>query len=154
MQESDPYYESPWSHPLLKASLDMDQSFEGLRRDLIQPFAEPATSDEHWKVWHGGELRCRPQCEQAGVFWIEHRFLPPLEDEAAYFLCRRFDQASNFLQNLFDRDGMTVVSHGELSLDEFLWWVLVVWWDAHGRGEAYFEDLQSYEFKHEDDKRA
>jgi hypothetical protein len=151
MQESEPYSQHGSVHPILKATLHMDEAFEGFRRDLIQPFAEPATSDEHWTVWHAHELRCRPQWEDAIEYWLANCVRPPLDDGTAYFLCRRFDQVSEFLKNLFVQDLTTVFAHPGLSLNEFLRWMLLDWWESHGIREAYFEDLERYEHRYESD---
>jgi hypothetical protein len=130
---------------LLKATLDMDEAFQGFRHDLVEPFAKPETSSEHWKVWHAHESSCRSECEAAIRHWIAHRSRPELGDTAAYFLCRRFDEVSHFIQNLFLEDQTTAFAHPGLSVDEFLEWMLVVWWDEHGIREAYFHDLARYE---------
>ena len=74
-----------------------------------------------------------------------HRRLPDMADDAAFFVCRRFDQASDFAQNLFLRNQTTVFSHVGVSLDHVVWWLLVDWWEDHGRREAFFEDLELFE---------
>lgn len=150
MQADNSYYEPAIVHPLLTASLHMDEAFKGFRRDLIPPFDEPSTSDEHWTIWHERELCSRPSCETGIKQWIADRSRPPLDDEVAFYLCCRFDQVSDFLQSLFLADQTTVFSYAGLSLDEFLWWLLVDWWDSHGRREAYFEDLEIFERKRDE----
>ena len=132
-------------HPLMLAAGQLEDAFEGFRHDLLLPFARPADSNEYSNVWHGLELRFRPRCEEAIVSWIENRVRPELEDETAYFLCRRFDHVANFLGDLFLQDGTTVLDHPGLSTDEFLWWALVHWWEARGIGEAFLDDLERFE---------
>jgi len=136
--------------PLLLATLHLDQAFAGFRRDVIQPFGEPISSKEHWTAWHNFEQQTQERCERAIEFWIVHRTRPPLDDDVAYFLCRRFDQASFFVQNLFLEDQTTIFTYAGNSLDDVLRWTLIDWWEAHGRREAFYADLKQYENEHED----
>ena len=73
------------------------------------------------------------------------RHFPILDDDEAYFLRRRFDFVSLILQKLFLEDQTSIFSHVGVSLEEVLWWALVDWWEAHGVGEAFWEDLSHEE---------
>jgi hypothetical protein len=154
MPKNDAHSEPESVPPLLLATLHLDEAFAGFRRDLVQPFGEPASSEEHWTVWHAFEQRTEERSERAIEFWLAHRTRPPVDDDVAYFLCRRFDEASSFIQSLFLEDQTTIFTHTGSTLDDVLRWVLFEWWDAHGRREAYFADLEQYERKYEDHPKA
>ena len=134
-------------HPLLKATLHLDETFDGgMRRDLIQPFPEPGPEDEYMDVWREAEERTHHECEQVIEFWIGHRHLPEdVSPAALFFLCRRFEQASHFVQNMFLDQSWTVFSYADYSIEEVLRWLLVPWWKEHGSREAVFEDLAIWE---------
>ena len=73
------------------------------------------------------------------------KHFPILDDDEAYFLRRRFDHVSLFLQSLFLDDQTSVFSHAHFSLEEVIWWALVDWWEAHGVSNAFWEDLEMEE---------
>ena len=134
--------------PLLYMTLEMEESVKVIRSGILRPFPEPgpdATAGDYMDVWDQADKECRQACEEAIRYWLEHRTLPILDDPEAYFLCRRFDQASEFLQNLFLRDQTTVFSCGDSSLHEVLWWTLVDWWEEHGSRIAFFQDEEESE---------
>ncbi|MBP6603846.1 MAG: hypothetical protein KA250_18670 [Verrucomicrobiales bacterium] len=134
-------------HPLLKATLHLDETFDGgMRHDLIQPFPVPGPEDEYMDVWREAEALTHPECEQVIRFWIGHRHLPEdVSPYALFFLCKRFDQASHFVQNMFLGQKTTIFSYQNYSIDEVLWWLLVPWWGEHGSRDALFEDLEVWE---------
>jgi hypothetical protein len=149
MPDDLPIDDATGPHPFLIAALDLERAFEGFRRDLLVPFDEPETSDAYWTVWHDRESQSRAQCEAAVLHWIEHRTRPALDDDAvAYFLCHRFDTAAEFLQNVVLEDGTSLFRHTEDSFGDFLFAMLIDWWESHGIREAYFQDLAEYERKH------
>lgn len=126
--------------PLLHATWLMDQTVGVFRRHIEPPFAPALTAvpvGDYMNEWYRAEAESRQECEAAVAQWLEARTLPVLGDAAAYFLCHRFDQASDFLQNLFLWDQTTVFSCGDLSLDEVLRWVWVEWWQEHGSRMAW-----------------
>ena len=91
------------------------------------------------------ESNCRAACEEAILYWVAHRRLPILrEDDEVFYLSRRFEQVSQFVPNLFLNDGSTVF-FSEISLDHLLYWLLLDWWESHGRREAFIEDLTQFE---------
>ncbi|MEI6178383.1 MAG: hypothetical protein WCS43_15935 [Verrucomicrobiota bacterium] len=145
MQEIDEDHDTEPVLELLTASQDMARACWMLRGTIVLPFSSPTSSDAYWNAWHERESHCRKDCNEAIVYWIQHRRLPLLgADDVAFYLCRRFDQVSNFVQNLFSEDGKTVF-YSEISLEHLLLWLLIDWWDAHGKREAFFEDLAAFE---------
>jgi hypothetical protein len=152
MAEFDPHFGPRAIPPLLKATLQLDETFNGLRRDLLPPFEAPGSHDEHYEAWHAAEIRTAGKCEEAIRFWIVNRFLPPLEDDVQFFLCQRFEQVAQFVQNFFLPDQTTAITHTGLDVDGFLYWMLVDWWAAHGIREAYYEDVDRFELSRDEDR--
>lgn len=150
MPFQEPYIQDDEVPPLLKATLHMDDSFTGLRRDLLQPYPDPSDSHVHYTIWHEAELATRERAENAIAYWVVYRVLPDLDDDVAYFLCRRFDQASEFIRSLYIGGQDTIFMHDGLETNEALQWMLCSWWEEHGIVKAYFEDLESFEKTDED----
>lgn len=145
MESIDGFYGGEGIPPILLATLHMDEAVDVFRRYTSRPFSGPSEDDAMWDAWHVAEVGCRDRCEQAILHWLVHRTLPILDDDEAYFLRRRFDASSMFLQQFFMEDQTSIFSHTGNSVNDVLWWVLVHWWEKHGVGEAWWEDLEQEE---------
>eukprot|EP00112_Aurelia_sp_Birch-Aquarium-sp1_P009655 Seg21027.2 transcript_id=Seg21027.2/GoldUCD/mRNA.D3Y31 product="hypothetical protein" protein_id=Seg21027.2/GoldUCD/D3Y31 len=122
----------------------MEESFMGLRRDIIQPFPSPTEDNDldYLELWFDAEKKSRPLCEKIVDEWIRTKILPPIDDDsAAYFLIRRFDTASEFIKNHFLDDLSSVFSYDGYTTDEVLKWCLSDWWYEHGSTKSSWEDL-------------
>ena len=96
---------------------------------------------DFWGYWHKSEKDSKSLCEEVIDCWIRTKELPPIDrDDAAFFLIRRFDQASDFIQNLFLGSFSSIFAHPGYTTDEVLRWCLCEWWDEHGSRIAYCED--------------
>ena len=128
--------------PLLLATLHMDEAVEVFRMgSSLRSFPGPSAADPNWEAWHVAERECRDRCEVAIRSWVSSKIFPILDDHEAYFLRRRFDHVSMFLQRLFLQDQSSPFSHVCDALDELVWWALVDWWDAWGAWEVFLADL-------------
>lgn len=124
----------------------MDEAVAVFRKgSSILPYPIPSEGDLGWDEWHAAEKACRERCEIAIQEWMISKRFPILDDDEAYFLRRRFDMVSLFLQKLFLDDQTSIFSHVGFSLDDVLWWALVDWWEIHGIQQAFFEDLEMHE---------
>jgi hypothetical protein len=141
---------------ILEATLHIDEQFTSIRRDILQPFDDPSEGDkDYYSLWMEAELGCRQRCEAHVDYWLETRSLRPLtHDDEIFFLCHRFDQASNYIQNLYLRDCSSIVDFGNRTDKEILQWFLVEWWNEHGSRLANCDDLISFEERYNKEKEA
>lgn len=132
---------------MLKATLHLDETFDcGLRGELVQPFPTPGPEDEYEDIWNEAEQATRRECERVIEYWILHRHLPSeVDPDALFFLCRRFDQVSHFVQKMFLDQENTIFHHTGISLEDALRWLLVPWWADWGSMWASIEDFQKWE---------
>ena len=155
MNQTDDFSNLDGVPSLLVATLHMDQAVNVFRMgSSIRPFSGPSEEDSDWDAWHEAEKGCRERCEVAIQAWMSSKTFPVLDDDEAYFLRRRFDHVSIFLQRLFLRDQSSPFSYVYDSLDELLWWALVDWWDEWGAGEVFWEDLGMEESLYTETKKA
>jgi hypothetical protein len=137
-----PTPEETGEHPFQLAARRLEEACSGIRYGWSVPLVQ---SDDAFDLWHAHEFLNRPLCEAAAQRCLAHQTLPPLAPEPGFFLARRFDTVAEFLKNLVLHDGTTVFGHGNLSLDEFLRWMLFDWWRSNGIREAFFQDLEAFE---------
>lgn len=142
-----PWNEDPMSNmdgvpAILTATLEMDECVKVVRRHVTQPFSDPPkkfAENDYTSVWLEAKKACRQECEEGVEQWLRNRTFPIVDDAAAFFLVRRFDQASLFLQSLFDDDQESPFM-ALRSLNEMLRWTLTTWWEEHGWLLAMSED--------------
>ncbi len=136
-------------HPYLVAAYELNDTFAGLRHDVLTPFPPPADSHVHFDIWHQHELASRPECDVAVGHWLDQHVLPELSDGALFYLKHRFDYFAEFLRSLVLEDGSTILEYPSVDHRDFIDWGLIEWWESHGIREAYFEDLAMYEHQQE-----
>ena len=132
-------------HSFITAAEEFEEAITELRKQQSPPEINWTTAREFWDGWHGYETLCRSSCENAILQWWETGTFPSVNAETAYFICRRFDSASDFLWSLVLNDGKTVLGHPHVSNLEFTKWLLVPWWESHGAKAAFYEELYAQE---------
>lgn len=142
-----PTWDDPMSNidgvpPILTATVHMDECVKVVRNHLAQPFPDPppeSAENNFTRIWLAAEKACRQECEDGIELWLLNRTFPILDDDASFFLVRRLDQASIFLQSLFDEDHESPFM-ALRPVDEMLRWSLTTWWENHGWLLAVLED--------------
>ncbi len=127
---------------ILTATLEMDECVKVVRPHVTLPFPDPpkeSAENDFSSAWMEAQKACRQECEEGVQQWLRNRNFPIVDDSATFFLVRRFDQASIFLQSLFDDDQETPFM-ALRPLDEMVYWSLTTWWEKHGWMLALWED--------------
>lgn len=127
---------------ILTATHDMDECVKVVRQHVMQPFPDPPkelAEHDYMTAWIEANKSSRMECNDGVEQWVANRAFPILDDAPAFFLLRRLDQASWFLQSLFNDDQKSPFM-SLVPLDDLLRWSLTTWWESHGWHLALSED--------------